>query len=220
MLGGQYTTQKRRKGTVMTVIKEHRHFSVLAFGFICFGLGQRLLGVGIVQPLVQDRQYSMILGIVGGLLFIFGGTLLLKVAIWFIKNYNQENRVLKIIAYGLASSILLALIMGLLGQLLYDQRVADYQSLKTVIWSISAIGQTTIKLVTLYALIICYQGKMFSWKEKSLKHLVLLGVIVAIAVIGISLLVPQLAIVVQYIMDTLLLLGTIYYGIFIKKEKE
>ncbi len=204
----------------MTVIKEHRHFSVLAFGFICFGLGQRLLGVGIVQPLVQDRQYSMILGIVGGLLFIFGGTLLLKVAIWFIKNYNQENRVLKIIAYGLASSILLALIMGLLGQLLYDQRVADYQSLKTVIWSISAIGQTTIKLVTLYALIICYQGKMFSWKEKSLKHLVLLGVIVAIAVIGISLLVPQLAIVVQYIMDTLLLLGTIYYGIFIKKEKE
>lgn len=201
----------------MDFLKKYRRYSELVLGFLAFGLGQRLLGTGVLRPWAEERQFSLNLGVIGSVLFIGGIILLTHLLSWLLRNYNQDNRILKVLVRALLVSITVGFLFGLLGEFLYDYTSISYQFVKNVIWILSSLIQASIKITVLYSLITFYKGKGLSFKEKEFRNLLLFALLIIGLVSICSLLLPQLAEVLLFVADNFLVLGTVYY--FVIKEK-
>lgn len=202
----------------MYFIKKQRRYSELVLGFLAFGIGQRLLGVGVWKPWAEDKGISLILGVIGAILFIGGTILLIRLLSWLLKNYNQENRVLKVLGLSLVLSVAVGFIIGLLGQFLYDHTSISYTLAKNLIWVLSSLLQVTIKMTALYSLICFYQGREVVFRKKEFQRLLWLSLLLVGMILLFSLLLPQLADILLFMADSLLILGTVY--IFVIREKE
>ncbi|MGZ7228765.1 hypothetical protein ACXWOY_08820, partial [Streptococcus pyogenes] len=99
-----------------------------------FGLGQRLLVVGVVKPWAEERQIVLFLAVLGFILWTGGIILLIRLLSWLLKNYNQNNRVLKVLAISLVASVTAGILIGFVGQFLYDKTSISYSIAKTSIW--------------------------------------------------------------------------------------
>ena len=201
----------------MEFINKHRRYSELVIGFLCFGLGQRLLGIGILKPWAVNRQLSLELGVVGFILFIVGTICFVRLLFWLLKYYNQGNQVLKVLSMAFLVSVVAGFIMGLLGQFLYDQMSISYPVVKNIIWILSSLIQVTIKIMVLYSLICFYRRKRLSFKEKEFQKLIGLALLIVGIVYSFSLFVPRLAEILLFVTDSFLILGSVYY--FVIKEK-
>jgi hypothetical protein len=202
----------------MDAIKKHRRYSELVVGFLSFGLGQRLLVVGVVKPWAEERQIVLFLAVLGFILWTGGIILLIRLLSWLLKNYNQNNRVLKVLAISLVASVTAGILIGFVGQFLYDKTSISYSIAKTSIWVLSSLIQASIKMTALYSLITFYQGKELSFKQKEFKFILLLALLMLGFAHALSIFLPQLAEVLLFMTDSFLLLGTVYY--FVIKEKE
>ncbi|CQR24749.1 hypothetical protein BN1356_01105 [Streptococcus varani] len=161
----------------MDAIKKRRRYSELVVGFLSFGLGQRLLVVGVVKPWAEERQIVLFLAVLGFILWTGGIILLIRLLSWLLKNYNQNNRVLKVLAISLVASVTAGILIGFVGQFLYDKTSISYSIAKTSIWVLSSLIQASIKMTALYSLITFYQGKELSFKQKEFKFILLLALL-------------------------------------------
>ena len=202
----------------MKIHSKHKHFIECVLSFICLGLGQRFLISGLIKPWAEDRKLLVVLSLIGGLLFVLGGILFIKLFLWFYKKYNQNNRILKVLIYTIGATLVCGIVVGLLGQLLYDNSAISYRHIKTGIWVVSSYIQTAIKLIGLYALMCFYRGNRFSWKDRPLKQIILVGLGMVTGMAILSFLLPNLVTPIQYLVDTTLILGVIYC--FIAKENK
>ncbi|HEM6509189.1 TPA: hypothetical protein U2E14_000804 [Streptococcus suis] len=129
----------------MVIFKENRKFFEFAIGYIFMGIGQKLMGVGLLKPWSENAQVLLWLGLVGLSLFGIGLFFIGKLAIWFLRQFNQEQRVAKVVGLALAVSVLGGLLLGGLGQLIYDYTSFGYQEVKNAIWLVTSLFQTFIQ---------------------------------------------------------------------------
>ncbi|MCK3923637.1 hypothetical protein [Streptococcus sp. 2022WUSS135] len=195
----------------MVLFKENRKFFEFAIGYIFVGIGQKLMGVGLLKTWSENAPVLLWLGLVGLSLFGIGLFFIGKLAIWFLREFNQEQRVAKVVGLALAVSMIGGLLLGGLGQLIYDYSSFGYQEVKNAIWLVTSLFQTFIKVTVIFNLYCFYKDSNFSWKKENFRRIiaiVLLGILIAV---NIGLIWSAISDILLGLTDMIVILGTVYY---------
>ncbi|HEM5430497.1 TPA: hypothetical protein U1629_001593 [Streptococcus suis] len=159
-----------------------------------------------MKPWSENAPVLLWLGLVGLFLFGIGLFFIGKLAIWFLREFNQEQRVAKVVGLALAVSVL-----GGLGQLIYDYTSFGYQDVKNAIWLVTSLFQTFIKVTVIFILYCFYKDSNFSWKKENFRRIiaiVLLGILIAASI---GLIWSAISDILLGLADMIVILGTVYY---------
>ena len=111
----------------------------LATGLLFLGVGQRLLFTGAISPVIVEEGLSLILTLFSLLFLIIGTVLIFPITIWFYRQYRSDKRLNHTILIYLFSAILCGILIGGLGQVLYDHTSLEYGHVKIAIWAFTTI---------------------------------------------------------------------------------
>lgn len=183
----------------------------LAIGLLGLGIGQRLFLTGIVFPLATESNIPIVLAVLGLFLLGIGLSLVIPIGIRFYKKYRNDRRLHRILLSYVASSLLLGIGIGLLGEAAYHFSDLSYEDIKTGMWFISSIGQLALRLLLLFSLV-CIYKKQGVRKQLIVHYVMLIGLIL---VSGMSQLVslgfPDMGEIALSIVDSFLLIIWLYY---------
>ena len=182
----------------------------LATGLLFLGVGQRLLFTGAISPVVVEEGLSLILTLLSLLFLMIGTVLIFPVAFWFDHT---------ILIY-LFSAILCGILIGGLGQVLYDKTSLEYEHVKISIWAFTTIIQTFLKVILSYSLVSIYKGLPIKSRVDQLRLPVLVSMLLVAFCLAIAVWFPMLGSFVLSIGDALILIFTLYYFIYLTKEND
>lgn len=173
-------------------------------------MGQQLIRTGFIEPWAEDRQSFLVLGILGLISLVVGLFLIGKLFLIMIKQYNQHNQVVTSVLVAIGISLITGLLIGGIGQWLYDHSSFTYHHVKNGMWLATSLVQSLIRVTLLYAFICFYKGQFFSLKNRQWQRIMLLLFVCILLIGSIGLLVPRIAELLLYLVDTLLTLGIVY----------
>ena len=192
----------------------------LATGLLFLGVGQRLLFTGAISPVVVEEGLSPILTLLSLLFLMIGTVLVFPVAIWFYKQYRSDKRLNHTILIYLFSAILWGILIGGLGQILYDNTSLEYDHVKIAIWTFTSIIQTFLKVILSYSLVSIYKALPIKSRVDQLRLPVLVSMLLVAFCLAIAVWFPILGSFVLSIGDALILIFTLYYFIYLTKEND
>jgi len=192
----------------------------LATGLLFLGVGQRLLFTGAISPVLVDKGLSLILTLLSLLFLMIGTVLIFPIAIWFYKQYRSDKRLNRITLIALFSAILCGILIGGLGQVLYDHTSLEYGHVKIAIWAFTTIVQTFLKVILSYSLVSIYKALPIKSRVDQLRLPVLVSMLIVAFCLAIAVWFPILGSFVLSIGDALILIFTLYYFIYLTKEND
>lgn len=204
---------------MMRVLRFSR-FWRLATGLLCLGLGQRFLYTGAISPMVVEEDLSLILISLSLLFLTIGTSLVLPITIWFYRQYRSDKRLNHTILIYLFSAILCGILIGGLGQVLYDHTSLEYGHVKIAIWAFTTIVQTFLKVILSYSLVSIYKALPIKSRVDQLRLPVLVSMLIVAFCLAIAVWFPILGSFVLSIGDALILIFTLYYFIYLTKEND
>lgn len=201
-------------------VTRHSKFWRLAIGLIGLGLGQRLLLTGVLEPWTKDRSPSLVLSLLSVLLLMLGLVFTVPIAKYFYRANRSDKRLMKTILGYLITSLLLGVVIGGLGQLIYDQSHFTYEDVKNSMHIVSTFLQGLLKVILFYCLVSIHRKRpMRGWKKE-----LLLPAVVTLGVISISLVItnklPQSADFILSLVDTGLLMTILYYFLYMNQKEK
>ena len=192
----------------------------LATGLLFLGVGQRLLFTGAISPVVVEEGLSLILTLLSLLFLMIGTVLIFPIAIWFYKQYRSDKRLNHTILIYLFSAILCGILIGGLGQILYDNTSLEYDHVKIAIWAFTSIIQTFLKVILSYSLVSIYKALPIKSRGDQLRLPVLVSMLLVAFCLAIAVRFPILGSFVLSIGDALILIFTLYYFMYLTKEND
>lgn len=190
----------------------------LSLGLLLLGIGQRLIYTGAVSPWATDRGLPVLLIILSLVALVLGLALVLPLMVWFYKCHRSDKRLSKLILLYLLGAALSGLIIGGIGQFLYDHTSFAYYSVRTGVWTISLIIQSILKLILCFGLVSIYKQAPIR-SRKSMLWLPLAGVlVVTLCLVLVNYWLPALGEYLTSLVDAVLLISTLYYFIYLVKE--
>ena len=195
-------------------------FRRLATGLLFLGVGQRLLFTGAISPVVVDGGLSLILTLLSLLFLMIGTILIFPIAIWFYRKYHSDKRLNHTILIYLFSAILCGILIGGLGQILYDNMSLEYAHVKIAIWAFTTIIQTFLKVILSYSLVSIYKALPMKSRAEQMRLPVLASMIIVPVCLAIAAWFPILGSFVLSIADALILIFTLYYFVYLTKEND
>ena len=201
----------------MMKILRFSRFWRLAIGLLFLGVGQRLLFTGAISPAVVEEGLSLILTLLSLLFLMIGTVLIFPIAIWFYKQYRSDKRLNHTILF---SAILCGILIGGLGQVLYDHTSLEYGHVKIAIWAFTTIVQTFLKVILSYSLVSIYKALPIKSRVDQLRLPVLVSMLIVAFCLAIAVWFPILGSFVLSIGDALILIFTLYYFIYLTKEND
>ena len=192
----------------------------LSIGLLLLGIGQRLIYTGAVSPWAKGRGLPLHLLGLSLVALVIGLALVLPLIVWFYKHYRSDKRLLKLILFYFLSASLIGLIIGGLGQLLYDYTSFTYYSVRTGIWATSTIVQSILKLLACFGLVSIYKHLPIRSRRAYLWLPILGVVVVNICLVLIYYWLPNIGIYLVSFIDALVVIFTLYYFVVMKKENE
>ena len=204
---------------MMKVLRFSR-FWRLAIGLLFLGVGQRLLFTGAISPALVEEGLSLILTLLSLLFLMIGTVLIFPIAIWFYKQYRSDKRLNYTILIYLFSAILCGILIGGLGQVLYDHTSLEYGHVKIAIWAFTTIVQTFLKVILSYSLVSIYKALPIKNRLEQLRLPVLVSTILVACCLALAIWFPILGSFVLSIADALILIFTLYYFIYLTKEND
>lgn len=190
----------------------------LSLGLLLLGIGQRLIYTGAVSPWAKDRGLSLILLVLSLVALVLGLTLILPVVVWFYKLHQSDKRLTKLVLLYLVSAVLSGLIIGGLGQLLYDHTSFAYYVVRIGVWTTSTIIQSILKLLLCFGLVSIHKNLPIR-KRRGYLWLPLVGmVLVSSCLVLLSYFLPTVGSVLASVIDAIVLIVTLYYFIYLVKE--
>lgn len=202
---------------MMKILKFSR-FWRLAIGLLFLGVGQRLLFTGAISPVIVEEGLSLILTLFSLLFLIIGTVLIFPITIWFYRQYRSDKRLNHTILIYLFSAILCGILIGGLGQVLYDHTSLEYDHVKITIWAFTTIIQTFLKVILSYSLVSIYKALPIKSRVDQLRLPVLVSTILVACCLALAIWFPILGSFVLSIADALILIFTLYYFIYLTKE--
>lgn len=190
----------------------------LAIGLLFLGVGQRLLFTGAISPVIVEEGLSLILTLFSLLFLIIGIVLIFPITIWFYRQYRSDKRLNHTILIYLFSAILCGILIGGLGQVLYDHTSLEYGHVKIAIWAFTTIVQTFLKVILSYNLVSIYKALPIKSRVDQLRLPVLVSMLIVAFCLAIAVWFPILGSFVLSIGDALILIFTLYYFIYFTKE--
>ena len=192
----------------------------LATGLLFLGVGQRLLFTGAISPVIVEEGLSLILTLFSLLFLIIGTVLIFPITIRFYRQYRSDKRLNHTILIYLFSAILCGILIGGLGQVLYDHTSLEYGHVKIAIWAFTTIVQTFLKVILSYSLVSIYKALPIKNRLEQLRLPVLVSTILVACCLAIAVWFPILGSFVLSIGDALILIFTLYYFIYLTKEND
>ena len=192
----------------------------LAIGLLFLGVGQRLLFTGAISPVIVEEGLSLILTLFSLLFLIIGIVLIFPITIWFYRQYRSDKRLNHTILIYLFSAILCGILIGGLGQVLYDHTSLEYGHVKIAIWAFTTIVQTFLKVILSYSLVSIYKVLPIKSRVDQLRLPVLVSMLIVAFCLAIAVWFPILGSFVLSIGDALILIFTLYYFIYLTKEND
>lgn len=190
----------------------------LATGLLFLGVGPRLLFTGAISPVIVEEGLSLILTLFSLLFLIIGTVLIFPITIWFYRQYRSDKRLNHTILIYLFSAILCGILIGGLGQILYDNTSLEYDHVKIAIWAFTSIIQTFLKVILSYSLVSIYKALPIKSRVDQLRLPVLVSTILVACCLALAIWFPILGSFVLSIADALILIFTLYYFIYLTKE--
>ena len=190
----------------------------LAIGLLFLGVGQRLLFTGAISPVIVEEGLSLILTLFSLLFLIIGIVLIFPITIWFYRQYRSDKRLNHTILIYLFSAILCGILIGGLGQVLYDHTSLEYGHVKIAIWAFTTIVQTFLKVILSYSLVSIYKALPIKSRVDQLRLPVLVSMLIVAFCLAIAVWFPILGSFVLSIGDALILIFTLYFFIYFTKE--
>ena len=190
----------------------------LAIGLLFLGVGQRLLFTGAISPVIVEERLSLIRTLFSLLFLIIGIVLIFPITIWFYRQYRSDKRLNHTILIYLFSAILCGILIGGLGQVLYDHTSLEYGHVKIAIWAFTTIVQTFLKVILSYSLVSIYKALPIKSRVDQLRLPVLVSMLIVAFCLAIAVWFPILGSFVLSIGDALILIFTLYYFIYFTKE--
>lgn len=204
----------------MMKILRFSRFWRLAIGLLFLGVGQRLLFTGAISPVIVEEGLSLILTLFSLLFLIIGTVLIFPITIWFYRQYRSDKRLNHTILIYLFSAILCGILIGGLGQVLYDNTSLEYTHVKIAIWAFTTIIQTFLKVILSYSLVSIYKDLPIKSRVDQLRLPVLASMIIVTVCLAIATWFHILGSFVLSIADALILIFTLYYFIYLTKEND
>lgn len=190
----------------------------LAAGLLSLGVGQRLFLTGVVSPWTEDMSISVVLFVISFVCLGLGLVLIIPIGLTYYKQYHSDRRLLKSLGTYFLATVLLGLMIGIVGQLLYDYTNLSYTEIKTGMWAITSFSHNILKVTLCFALVSIFK-KLPMRSRKQLLVLPIVGsCILTILSIAFSLWLPELASVLLSIVDILIIIATLYYFIYHNEE--
>lgn len=201
----------------MTVFKPTL-FKTLALGLLALGVSQRLLMLGVVSPWARDKVFPLVLLVLGLICGLGGALLLLPLVVQFYKTHRSDKRLVISLGAYLLATVISGLLIGGLGQVLYDQTSWSYDQVKTGIWLVSSLVQLALKLLFAFSLVSIYRHQPIRRRLRLLVLPVLGALVVLLLTLVISLWWSSLGTWLVSLTDAGLLLAMLYYLIYMMKE--
>lgn len=201
----------------MTVFKPTL-FKRLALGLLAFGVSQRLLMLGVVSPWARDKVFPLVLLVLGLICGLGGAVLLLPLVVQFYKTHRSDKRLVISLGAYLLATVISGLLIGGLGQVLYDQTSWSYDQVKTGIWLVSSLVQLALKLLFAFSLVSIYRHQPIRRRLRLSVLPVLGALVVLLLTLVISLWWSSLGTWLVSLTDAGLLLAMLYYLIYVMKE--
>lgn len=192
----------------------------LATGLLFLGVGQRLLFTGAISPVIVEEGLSLILTLLSLLFLMIGTVLIFLITIWFYRQYRSDKRLNHTILIYLFSAILCGILIGGLGQILYDNTSLEYDHVKIAIWAFTSIIQTFLKVILSYSLVSIYKALPMKSRAEQMRLPVLASMIIVPVCLTIAVWFPILGSFVLSIGDALILIFTLYYFMYLTKEND
>lgn len=190
----------------------------LSLGLLFFGIGQRLFYTGAVSPWAKDRNVPLLLIVLSLVALVLGLALVLPLIVWFYKCHRSDKRLPKLILAYLLSTVIAGLVIGGLGQLLYDHTSFTYYAVRTGIWTTSTIIQSILKVILCFGLVSIHKHRSIRQRRSHL-FLPLVGVImVSICILLLSYFLPTVGSILVSLIDAIILISTLYYFMYLVKE--
>lgn len=190
----------------------------LSLGLLFFGIGQRLFYTGVVSPWARDRGLPILLLVLNFVALVLGLLLIIPVIVWFYKRYRSDKRLPKLIIAYLLSAVVAGLVIGGIGQLLYDHTSFAYYAVRTGVWTMSTIIQSILKLVLCFGLVSIHKNVPIRKRSNYLRLPLVVVILVSICTALLSYFLPTVGSILVSLIDAIVLISTLYYFIYLVKE--
>ncbi|MFH0422663.1 hypothetical protein ACHBIF_01400 [Streptococcus sp. A11] len=190
----------------------------LSLGLLFFGIGQRLFYTGVVSPWAKDRSLPVLLIVLSLVALVLGLALILPLIGWFYKCHWSDKRLPKLILFYLLGAIFSGLIIGGMGQLLYDHTSFAYYTVRIGVWTTSTIIQSILKVVLCFGLVSIHKNLPIRKRSNYLWLPLVVVILVSICTALLSYFLPTVGSILVSLIDAIVLISTLYYFIYLVKE--
>lgn len=203
----------------MKLTEKKSRFWRLAIGLLFLGVGQRLLLTGGVTSWATDISWSPILILLSIILLIVGILLIIPIGMWFYR-VNCSNQLLKkLVLFYLLTTVMIGLVVGGIGQLLYDYTTFTYTDVKMGIWLVSTLLQVLLKIALCYCLVSLHRQLPIRGRRSMLWLPSILSILFLSITMGLTIWIPSVGNVLVSVVDSFILIATLYYFVYLTKEK-
>lgn len=190
----------------------------LSLGLLFFGIGQRLFYTGAVSPWAKDRNVSILLIVLSLVALVLGVALILPLIGWFYRRHRSDKRLPKIILAYLLSAAVAGIVIGGIGQLLYDHTSFAYYAVRSGVWATSTIIQSILKVVLCFGLVSIHKNLPIRKRSNYLWLPLVVVILVSICTALLSYFLPTVGSTLVSLIDAIVLISTLYYFIYLVKE--
>ncbi|WP_316606157.1 hypothetical protein [Streptococcus pluranimalium] len=137
---------------------------------------------------------------------------------WFYKSHRSDKRLPKIILAYLLSAAVAGIVIGGIGQLLYDHTSFAYSTVRTGVWTTSTIIQSILKVVLCFGLVSIHKNLPIRKRSNYLWLPLVVVILVCICTALLSYFLPTVGSILVSLIDAIVLIYTLYYFIYFAKE--
>ncbi|MGT2911557.1 hypothetical protein ACVR1I_07585 [Streptococcus cameli] len=203
----------------MKLTEKKTRFWRLAIGLLLLGVGQRLLLTGGVTSWATDIGWSPILILLSFILLIVGILLIAPIGMWFYRANCSDPRLKKLVLFYLLTTVMIGLVVGGIGQLLYDYTTFTYTDVKMGIWLVSTMLQMLLKIALCYCLVSLHRQLSIRGRRSILWLPSILSIFFLSITMGLTIWIPSVGNVLVSVVDSFILIAILYYFIYLTKEK-
>ncbi|NQK93803.1 hypothetical protein HO498_05945 [Streptococcus suis] len=190
----------------------------LSLGLFLLGIGQRLIYTGAISPWATDRGLSVLLLVLSLVALGLGLALVIPLMVWFYKCHWSDKRLPKLILFYLLGAIFSGLIIGGMGQLLYDHTSFAYYTVRIGVWTTSTIIQSILKVVLCFGLVSIHKNLPIRKRSNYLWLPLVVVILVSICTALLSYFLTTVGSILVSLIDAIVLISTLYYFIYLVKE--
>lgn len=198
--------------------RKSAYFLSYVFGLMFYGMGSYLFLNDLLLAKIDVLGNTNLFSILGLLSSLAGIGILIFLFYQFYKRVADKRKIRIALRNYLLFLLITGVLFGLLGESIYRITDRSYDWVKNFIWVLTTYFQGITRFIFLYYCLTLLKNEAFSWKKIFFKKKVLVVFLLLSVSIGVSLFLPAVGSLVQFLVDMVVAIGIVYIGLFQTKK--